>query len=199
MNTPSLLNRTLLALAGLVMLGGGLLVLAGGLGLYRRSHLQPPDGWPLTTPNAVLLTPTERTQWVTQDWWWPAVIAALAITALLALWWLLAQFRHSPGHLPVGTPPTEGVEVRADALGQALAADASNLPGVRNARSKMTGSYRRPQAHLTLTLAPHTVPRTALSALEDGPVRRARQATGWEQFPTRITLQVAAHPPHRAE
>ncbi|MEU5021009.1 hypothetical protein AB0G60_26910 [Streptomyces angustmyceticus] len=34
-------NRTLLALLGLVLLGGGLLVLADGADIYRRRHLEP--------------------------------------------------------------------------------------------------------------------------------------------------------------
>ncbi|MEU9991496.1 hypothetical protein AB0E10_32780 [Streptomyces sp. NPDC048045] len=39
-------NRSLLALAGLVLLGGGLLILIAGLDIYRRHDLVPPVGPP---------------------------------------------------------------------------------------------------------------------------------------------------------
>lgn len=72
---------------------------------------------------------------IRHHWWWPAVIAALALVALLALGWLLAQLRrHRPGTLSVGgTPPQEGVELRDRALSDAIAADAGALPGVEHA------------------------------------------------------------------
>lgn len=106
MNSHSVLNRTLLTIAGLVLLGGGLLVLTGGLDLYRRWGLAPPAGWPLTSPHDTLLPAHDRTRWTGEDWWWPTVIAALAILIALALWWLLAQLRHRhPGRLPVATRP----------------------------------------------------------------------------------------------
>ncbi|MER5668719.1 alkaline shock response membrane anchor protein AmaP, partial [Streptomyces mirabilis] len=124
MTPRTVLNRSLLALAGLVLLGGGLLVLFAGLDVYRRHDLVPPVGWPLTTPHDVLLGSADRARWSGQGWWWwPAVIAALTLVALLALWWLLAQLhRRHPGALPVGgTPPQEGVELRDHALSDAIA------------------------------------------------------------------------------
>ncbi|MFF7358492.1 hypothetical protein ACFZA1_38585 [Streptomyces filipinensis] len=131
MTSRSALNRTLLALAGLVLLGGGLLVLFAGFDLYRRHDLIPPAGWPLITPDDVLLGSADRARWSGQGWWWwPAVIAALTLAALLALWWLLAQLsRRRPGGLPVGgTPPQEGVELRDRALSDAIATEAGALP-----------------------------------------------------------------------
>ncbi|MEV8533194.1 alkaline shock response membrane anchor protein AmaP [Streptomyces sp. NPDC051211] len=193
-------NRILLALAGLVLLGGGLLILAGGLDLYRRRHLTPPDGWPLTTPHTVLLSAADRTRWTDEGWWWPVVIAALAVIVLLALWWLLAQLRRTrPGHMPIGTPPTDGVELRDHALSDAIAADARQLPGVQHARVQLAGRSNHPEARITLTLAPDSEPGPVLQALCDGPLERARQATGWTQLPTQARLQITRHKPHRAE
>lgn len=159
MKTRSALNRTLLALAGLALLGTGLLVLTGGLDLYRRLDITPPDGRPYTTPGDVLLTDAQRTRWTGEDWWWPAVIAALGVVLVLALWWLYAQLRHRhPGGLPVGSPPVAGVRLNDHALAQALAEDCSRLPGVKDADAHLTGSAGSPRAHITLTLDPHTSP-----------------------------------------
>lgn len=99
-------NRVLLALVGLVLLGGGLLTIAAGAGLYRRWGLTPPAGWPLTTPQNVLTPRADQARWADQGWWWPTVIASLALLILLALTWLLSQHRRwRPRQLPVPDTP----------------------------------------------------------------------------------------------
>ncbi|MEU4255614.1 alkaline shock response membrane anchor protein AmaP [Streptomyces fradiae] len=196
------LNRSLLALAGLVLLGGGLLVLFAGLDLYRRRDLVPPAGWPLTTPDDVLLAASDRERWSDQGWWWwPAVIAALSLVALLALWWLLAQpSRHRPGTLPVGgTPPQEGVALRDRALGDAIAAEAGALPAVDHASVRITGRPTRHRARVALALTPEGAPGAALGALCEGPLGTARRSTGLPDPPTEVRLQVTRHGPTRVE
>ncbi|MEV7729392.1 alkaline shock response membrane anchor protein AmaP [Streptomyces sp. NPDC087917] len=198
MKRKSAVNRVLLALAGIVLLGTGLLLLAGGFDLYRRRRITPPDGWPLTTPRGVLLDDADRTRWVDEGWWWPAVIAVLALVVLLALWWLLAQLRRThPGPVSVGADPLEGVELGESALGDALAADVRHLPGVDQARVRMTGSSHHPEAHFDLTLTPDAEPGALLQALCDGPLERARQSTG-RPLPARARLRVSPHKAHRA-
>ncbi|MFI8238003.1 alkaline shock response membrane anchor protein AmaP [Streptomyces sp. NPDC085866] len=202
MTPQPVVNRSLLALAGLVLLGGGLLILFAGLDIYRRHDLVPPVGWPLTTPDDVLFGSADRARWSSQGWWWwPAVIATLTLIALLALWWLLAQLRRRrPGALPVGgTPPQEGIELRDRALSDAIAAEAGALPGVEHTAVLITG---RPAHHLTrvaLTLTPQASPGAVLDALREGPLRTARRSTGTPGMPTEVRLQVAGHKPHRAE
>ncbi|MEV7990646.1 alkaline shock response membrane anchor protein AmaP [Streptomyces sp. NPDC086077] len=197
-----MLNRSLLALAGLVLLGGGLLILFAGLDVYRRHDLVPPVGWPLTTPDDVLLGSADRARWSSQGWWWwPAVITALALAALFALWWLLSQLhRHRPGSLPVGgTPPLEGVELRDRALSDAITAEAGALPGVERTAVRITGRPAHPYTYVRLTLTPQAPPGAVLDALCQGPLRTARRCTGSPHTPTEVRLQVARHQPHRAE
>ncbi|MFF3413980.1 alkaline shock response membrane anchor protein AmaP [Streptomyces sp. NPDC002698] len=202
MTPRPVLNRSLLALAGLVLLGGGLLILFAGLDIYRRHDLAPPAGWPLITPNDVLLGSADRARWSSQGWWWwPAVIALLALVALLALWWLLVQLRgRRPGVLPVGgTPPREGVELRDQALSDAIGAEAGALPGVEEAAVHITGGPAHPHTRVTLALTPQGEPGAVLEALHTGPLRTASRSTGSPPGPTEVRLQVAHHKPHRAE
>ncbi|MEV5662962.1 alkaline shock response membrane anchor protein AmaP [Streptomyces flaveolus] len=201
MTPRSALNRSLLACAGLVLLGGGLLILFAGFDLYRGHDLVPPAGWPLTVPADVLLGSADRAHWSSQGWWWPAVIAALALTALLALWWLLAQLsRRRPGTLPVGgTPPQEGVELRDRALSDAIAAEAGALPTVEHAAVRLTGRPAHHRTRVRLTLTPEGTPGATLGALCAGPLRTARRSTGRPDMPTEVRLHVARHKPHRAE
>ncbi|MFF3765350.1 alkaline shock response membrane anchor protein AmaP [Streptomyces sp. NPDC001922] len=194
-------NRLLLALAGAVLLGGGLLVLAAGLDLYRRWSLTPPSGWPLTGPQDVVLSRADRTQWPEQGWWWPTVIAVLAVTVLLALWWLVSQLRQRhPGRMRVGGPAgTEGVQLRDTVLNDAVTAEAGRLPDVHGARARLAGRSDHPQALITLTLAPDSAPGPVLDALARGPLEHARQSTGQRQLPSDVRLLVAHRGPHRVE
>ncbi|MEU9039713.1 alkaline shock response membrane anchor protein AmaP [Streptomyces sp. NPDC048352] len=201
MKSKSPVNRVLLALTGVVLLGCGLLVLAGGFDLYRRWRVTPPDGWPLTTSRDVPLEAGDRTRWTDEGWWWPAVIAVLAVVLLLALWWLVAQLRRThPGHVSVGDDPAvDGVELREQALGDALAADAGRQPGVRKARARLDGSPGHPEAHLDLTLAPGSEPGAVLQELCDGPLARARRATGRTRLAATAELGVTPHKARRVE
>ncbi|MEU9380146.1 alkaline shock response membrane anchor protein AmaP [Streptomyces sp. NPDC048279] len=202
MTPRSALNRTLLALAGLALLGGGLLILFAGLDLYQRHDLAPPAGWPLTRPADVLLGSADRARWSGQGWWWwPAVIAALVLTALLALWWLLTQLgRRRPGSLTVGRPaPQEGVELRDHALSEAIANEAGALPGVGHAAVLITGRQGRPRTHIKLTLTPEGAPGATLGALCEGPLSTARRSTGVSDMAAEVRLQVSRHGPHRVE
>ncbi|MFD3538596.1 alkaline shock response membrane anchor protein AmaP [Streptomyces sp. NPDC058662] len=201
MKRKSAINRVLLALTGIVLLGSGILVLTGSFDLYRRWRMTPTDGWPLTTPRHVLLGAADRTRWTAQGWWWPVVIAALALVVLLALWWLLAQLRRAhPGHVPLGgPPPVDGVELREGALSDALAADVGQQPGVHRARARMAGSAKHPEAYLDLTLTPDGEPRSVLQALGDGPLERVRRSTGRMRLPATVQLRATPHKAHRAD
>ncbi|MFC9617177.1 alkaline shock response membrane anchor protein AmaP [Streptomyces sp. NPDC056938] len=202
MNGRSTLNRLLMALSGLVLLGGGLLILTAGLDLYRRLHLAAPAGWPLTTPHDVLLSNADRIGWSDQGWWWwPAVIAGLVLAAVLALLWLLAQLRRRrPGSVHLGgTPPPESVEVRGRALSDAVTAEARALPGVKQASAHVTGRAARPCLHVALTLTDDGTPAPVLQALCHGPVAHARDCTGLPHLPTRAQLNVGKHKARRAE
>jgi hypothetical protein len=202
MTPRPVLNRILLALTGLILLGGGLLIIAAGLNLYSSHNLAPPAGWPLTTPDDILLSSADQARWSSQGWWWwPAVIAALTLITVLALWWLLAQLpRRHPGGIPVGgSPPQKGIELRGSALSDAIATEAGALPGVQQANVHITGRPAHPRTRIALTLTPQGRPVAVLHDLCKGPLRTAHRSTGSPPMPTEARLRVARHKPHRAE
>lgn len=198
MKAHSTLNRVLLSLLGLVLLGGGLLVLAGGADIYRRWNLSPPADWPLTAPQDVLIPSADQASWADQGWWWPTVIASLAVLMLLALLWLLAQ---SPWRrartMPVADTPDDAVAVSERVLSDALTTDLDHLPGARRTRARIHGPAH-PRARIDLTLDPGATPDRVLPDIRDA-VERARRSAGWAELPTRVHLSVAGHGPHRAE
>ncbi|WP_405871544.1 MULTISPECIES: alkaline shock response membrane anchor protein AmaP [unclassified Streptomyces] len=192
-------NRVLLALLGLVLLGGGLLVLAGGADIYRRWNLSPPADWPLTTPQDVLIPRADQASWPDQGWWWPTAIAALALLMLLALVWLLSQIPwRRPRALPVSDTPEQAVAVSDHVLADALTTDLGLLPGTRRAQAHIHGPSARPQARIDLTLNPGSAPAQLLEDIHDA-VERTRRSVGWNELPTHVHLHVARHGTHRAE
>ncbi|MDX3095622.1 alkaline shock response membrane anchor protein AmaP [Streptomyces sp. ME19-03-3] len=197
-----MLNRLLLAVSGLVLLGGGLLIFTAGINFYRLLHVTPPAGWPLTTHNDVLLSKADQIRWSDQGWWWwPAVIAGLTLATVLALLWLLAQLRRRrPGAVRLGgTPPPDGVELRGRALSDAVADEARALPGIGRAGAHVTGRPARPRLDLALTLTEHGAPAPVLRALCHGPVAHARECTGLTDLPIRARFDVGRHKARRVE
>ncbi|BAU82326.1 hypothetical protein SLA_1387 [Streptomyces laurentii] len=148
-------NRIVLALAGVLLVVGGGAVLAAGLGL------SVPSWWPWSGPHDVLLSRSERQHWRSEGWWWPAVIAALGVVVLLALWWLIAQFRRARlAEVVVDSGDGEGAVVRGRALEAVLAADTEAQEGVARARIALTGRRVTPAPGSPCCWS-HTPPRPA--------------------------------------
>ncbi|MDH6113488.1 hypothetical protein P3T36_001633 [Kitasatospora sp. MAP12-15] len=191
-------NRVLLGLVGLVLLVVALLVLAGGLNLYRVWHLGQPSWWPLTRPGQPVLSHAARTRWRHREWWWPVVIAVLTLVAAVSFGWLLAQLRRtSPTELALPTPGTPGLtlRVRCSALAAVIATGAEALPEVRRARVRLAGRGSRTQLQAQLLLEPGADVAATVRELQAGPVAQARAVTGGQAplpLPLELRLRVAS-------
>ncbi|MEU6345566.1 alkaline shock response membrane anchor protein AmaP [Streptomyces sp. NPDC046977] len=181
----STVNRVLLALVGLALLLGGAFVLCAGTGLLDR---------PWTGPRDVLLAPGDRTRYTGASWWWPAVLTALALIVLGALWWLLAQPRERRlRRFTVDADDGGGTVLRGRALEEVIAADAAELPGVDHAAATLAGTPTAPTARLLLALAPHAVPGTVLAELDGAVLRRACTSAGLPALPAEARLRAVSH------
>lgn len=200
-------NRLLLGLVGLALLVVGLLVLFGGLNIYRHWHLGQPAWWPLTRPGQPVLSHAARTRWREREWWWPVVIGVLALVAAVSLAWLLAQLRRtSPTELVLPTPGTPGLtlRVRCAALAAAIGAGTEELAQVRRARVRLAGRGSRTRVRAQLLLEPGTDVDRTVRELSAGPLAQARAALGGQlPLPLELRLRVAApevarvhHPRH---
>ncbi|AZM52516.1 alkaline shock response membrane anchor protein AmaP [Streptomyces sp. WAC 01529] len=185
---PRTVNRVLLALAGLVLLVLGGSVLAIGLGA------SPPSWWLHDGRHDVLLSTAERTRWRDEGWFWPAVIAALAVIVLLALWWLSAQLRRRRlAEVLVATGDGEGALVRGRAMEDVLAGEAEALDGVERARTALTGRRGTPRARVDLVLAPDATPSEALHRFSAEVLAPARDSAGLASLPATVRLRGVKH------
>ncbi|WAL94735.1 alkaline shock response membrane anchor protein AmaP [Streptomyces sp. Je 1-369] len=181
-------NRVVLALAGLVLLVLGGSVLTVGLGA------SPPSWWIHDGRHDVLVSAADRARWRDDGWFWPTVIAALAVLVLLALWWLSAQLRRRRlAEVLVETGDGEGALLRGRAMENVLAGEAEALDGVDRAQAVLTGRRGTPQARVDLTLAPHATPAEALHRLSADTLDRARDSAGLASLPTTVRLRAAKH------
>ncbi|MCM2414902.1 alkaline shock response membrane anchor protein AmaP [Streptomyces sp. RKAG290] len=181
-------NRLLLGLAGLVLLclGGGVLAAALGLSV--------PTWWPWSGKHDVLLSEADRTRWRSEGWWWPTVIAVLAVLVVLALWWLLAQLRRARlAEVLVDSGDGEGALLRGRALEGVLAGEAGALDGVARAQVRLTGKRSAPQARIRLRMEPHAAPQEALGRLSDEALAHARDSAGLAELPAEVRLKAVKH------
>ncbi|MER8045177.1 alkaline shock response membrane anchor protein AmaP [Streptomyces sp. NPDC094032] len=181
-------NRIVLALAGLLLLAGGGAVLAASFGLSL------PSWWPWSGPDDVLLSRSERQHWRAESWWWPTVIALLGLVVLLALWWLIAQFRRARlAEVLVDSGDGEEAVLRGRALEAVLEADAAAQEGVARARVSLTGRRTAPRTRVALLLEPYAAPAAALTTLSAEALGNARTSAGLPALPTEARLRAVKH------
>ncbi|ATY99839.1 MULTISPECIES: alkaline shock response membrane anchor protein AmaP [Streptomyces] len=181
-------NRILLALAGLVLIVVGGAVLAAGLGAAV------PSWWPWGGKADVLLSAADRGRWRDEGWWWPTVIAVLAVLVVLALWWFLAQLRRGRlAEVLVDSGDGEGAQVRGRALENVLAEEAGEVDGVARAQASLTGRRTAPRARVRLLMEPHAAPARALNAVADGALAHARESAGLDELPAEVRLKAVKH------
>ncbi|WP_441349168.1 alkaline shock response membrane anchor protein AmaP [Streptomyces sp. NTH33] len=181
-------NRVLTGLVGLVLLVVGGSVLAVGLGVRL------PSWWIHRGRHDVLLSTAERTRWRETGWWWPAVLAGLAVLFLLALWWLIAVLRRRrPAEVLVDTGDGGTAWLRGRALADVLAAEAGQLDGVSRAHVRLTGRRNAPAAHVQLLLEPHVDPGTTLTRLTAESLAHARDSANLRSLPAEVRLGSVKH------
>lgn len=145
-NRPARLNRTVLALLGLLCLAAGGLVLLVGTGLLAGLLPAPADA-PLLPPGLVL------------PGWGSAAVAAVAIViGLLALRWLIAQTIRRPAssNWQLSSDTTTGTtHIDSDTAARPLADEIEDYPGVRSATAHLTGPRQHPRLYLRVSADDH--------------------------------------------
>jgi hypothetical protein len=145
-NRPARLNRTVLALLGLLCLAAGGVVLLIGTGLLGDLLPVPADA-PLLPPRLVL------------PGWGPSAVAAVAVViGLLALRWLIAQTIRRPASSNWQLSPdttTGTTHIDSDAAVRPLADEIEDYPGVRSATASLTGPRQHPHLYLRVSADDH--------------------------------------------
>ena len=185
------LNRTWLAILGVLLLLGGLLALAIGTGLAATVTTSAP-----TSSTRVIGSGAAQT-FASNG----AVILVLVIAlvaALLGLRWLLAQVprTNAAAALRLQDDAASGITtVEPSVLTDAVSRQVQGLPGVTSASAVMRGTADSPELTVTLTANDHTDVPALLRALQTGPVADLERAI--EARLTRLGVQVDISPEKR--
>ena len=185
------LNRTWLAILGVLLLVGGLLALAIGTGLATTVTTSAP-----TSSTRVIGSGAAQT-FASNG----AVILVLVIAlvaALLGLRWLLAQVprTNAAAALRLQDDAASGITtVEPSVLTDAVSRQVQRLAGVTSASAVMRGTADAPELTVTLTANDHTDVPALLRALQTGPVADLERAI--EAQLTRLGVQVDISPEKR--
>lgn len=172
LNRPARLNRSLLAVAGLVLLAAGGFALASHFGWL---NVFAPD----TRVVAGTALPPTLGLYV--------AAAAGIVLALLALRWLLAQLARKPKTVVwrfEENPALGRTELAANTAIEPLLAELRSYPGVSSARGSLTGSREAPALTLTITVDRGGNPSDIRRRLEDEGLPRLRAAIELAELPT---------------
>lgn len=181
-NRPARLNRTLLALLGVILLLAGAFGLAFGLGLLRAllPGLDP----------AVALLPA---QLAAPSWAAYVAIVVAVVIGLLCLRWLLAQALRRPKTGTWRLPADSGrgsTHIDTDHAVDAVVADITGYPGVAKASAALTGPRAQPALHLVV----HTETGTDVGPLRDRiashALPRLRHALELDTLPAELLLRL---------
>lgn len=122
------------------------------------------------------------------------VIAVLALIVLLALWWLLVQFRRARlAEVAVDSGDGEEAVLRGRALEGVIEADAAAQEGVARARIALTGRRRHPTRQGRAPPGAVRLPGDALDTLGSQALAHARTSTGLAALPTEARLRAVKH------
>ena len=176
------INRAVLCLLGLILMAAGGVGLALSLGAF--------GAWRATYPVLPLMVSTSPDG---RPWFWWAVGAVLFLIAVLALLWLLTQFKTDrTSRLDCTTNARDGyTKLHAGALTNAVEHDALGITGVTRATANV---YRRrgQEVFLRVELADSADLGEVRSCLEGEVVTHLRSAVGDTQMPITIELRPGA-------
>lgn len=172
--------RIPIAVTGAVLVLCGAAALAAGLGAF--DPLGGVSGRPLLDPALGRFAGDH-------GWFLPAAAGAAELVALAGQLWLVMQGRALVHQRWPDVDPQTRVLARA-AAGE-LNRDVRELPGVEDARVRLTGTVHRPRLRLRVACAGDTLVSEVYGELGAGPVERYRQAVGMPDLPVVIRFRPA--------
>ena len=180
--SPDGLNRTVLTLLALLLLGAGAYGLARGYGAFGDDQADDP----------VLTSDVRDFVSDNGDWFWPLAAVLSLLVAWLGLRWLLAQIA-APAvhHLPVRSEGPGHTELQAAGAASALADDIETYPAVRGARARIVSDHPSPEVEITVDVHDDADVPAVRRRIEEHALPRFRGALEVQELRARIHVRLA--------
>ncbi|MDP8992853.1 MAG: alkaline shock response membrane anchor protein AmaP [Actinomycetota bacterium] len=180
---PDRLNRWLLLLLSVVLIGAGGYGLARGYDAFGAEQADQPLLWePLRL-------------WVSRNdnLFWPAVLVVCVAVAYLALRWLVAQFRtRRLSELELTSEGSQGsTRLRAAGAAQALAEDIEGYPEVTAASARLLQDGQRPEVDVRVDVHDDADVPGVRDRIEEQALRRFCQALEVPDVSATVDIRLA--------
>jgi len=179
---PDRVNRTVLTLLALALIGIGGYGLARGYGAFGEEQAADPvlgdDVRDFVSRNA--------------DWFWPLAAVLSLLLAWLGLRWLLAQISTPTVHrLPVRADGPGHTELSAPGATAALARDIEDYAGVRGARARLVSDHPVPEVEVTVDVHDDADVPGVRRRIEEHALARFRAALELQDLRTQVHVRLA--------
>ena len=180
--SPDALNRAVLSLLGLVLVGAGAAALALHYGAFGDDER-----------DENLINSDTRDLWGDRSWLWWVVAAASLLVGLLALRWLREQLRAPRvGNADLERRSPEGVtRLRASGAANALEQDLEQVRGVKSASARMVGDGSEAKVDLRVDVNEDADVDRVRQQVEEYALPRFRRAVEVEALETDLRLDLA--------
>jgi len=179
---PDRLNRGVLIVLSLILLGAGGYALARGYEAFGEEQAE----------DEVLLEPVRDFVGRNQNWFWIVVLALCLIMAYLAVRWLVAQFR-SPRLTEIdltGEGSKGSTQLRAAGASDALANDIETYRGVSSASARLVDDGERPQVDVRVEVNDDADVPAVRAKIEEEALQRFCQALEVSGVDARLHLRL---------
>ncbi len=179
---PDRLNRTVLTILALLLLGAGGYGLARGYGAFGDDQAADP----------VLGRDLRDFVSRNSDWFWPLAAVVSLLVAWLGLRWLLAQVSTpTVNRLPVRSDGPGHTELLATGAASALAGDVEEYPGVRAARARFVSDHPSPEVEITVDVHDDADVPALRRRIEEHALERFRNALELQELRSEVHVRLA--------
>lgn len=179
-------NRSLLGVAGLVLVVCGGWLAVGDGSAWGPVVDRVPHWWPTPSPDGVLLDRGLTARLREKSWWSPALITGLALVLALLVWWLARQA--GSGRTRWSALPRSGPVLRGRTWERAMATQVAAFDDVARARVRLVGRPLR--AVVTVVVEPGARPAQIVRSVA-GVIADARDSGGVQRLSADIRVRGA--------
>ena len=190
MNRLDRLNRTIVTVVALLLIGAGAYGLLRGFGAFGDTQEAEP-----------ILTPEIRDFFADNEWIWGVILVVALLVAYVGWRWLKLQLLPSPSLSSLVITEGEGgrTDLTTSAVAEAVARDLEADPDISSARVRMTGDQHAAGLDVRAGVSSAADPAAVRRRIEGPILERARSALRRDDLGAAVRLRLGTTAARRVE